>query len=239
MAGDWIKMRHDLHEDPSVIGIAEELGLDEFAVVGRLHKLWSWGDVQTINGNALSVTPAWLDRYVSAPGFAQALSHVDWLCITSEGITIPKFNRHISESAKQRALTAKRAAKHRNAKRNDTGVTKSAPREEKRREENTTCSPPLPPELDTPELQTLWADYLAHRAAMPPRDRLTERAAGYALKRLAEMGPERAKAALLTTLEHGWKGIREPDNRTNHRTNQAQGRDNTGSRPGDPGRGRL
>lgn len=34
MAGDWIKMRVDLRDDPDVIGIAAATGLDEDTVVG-------------------------------------------------------------------------------------------------------------------------------------------------------------------------------------------------------------
>lgn len=135
MAGDWIKMRTALLADPAVIGIAAALDMDEFAVVGRLHALWSWADQHTTDGNAVSVTEKWIDRYVSATGFAQALVTVGWLELTERGAQIPNFEAHNGESGKRRALTAKRAAKHRTVKSNATSVTKSAPREEKRREE--------------------------------------------------------------------------------------------------------
>lgn len=139
MAGDWIKMRVDLTDDPAVIGIAAATGLDEFSVVGRLHRLWSWADQQTTDGNATGVTLAWLDRYVSAAGFAQAMVNFGWLRETATGLSLPNYERHSGETGKQRGLTAKRAAKHRgksNANSNASAVTKSAPTEEQNTEDS-------------------------------------------------------------------------------------------------------
>jgi hypothetical protein len=165
MAGDWIKLRHDLPEDPAVISIAAALGIEEDCVVGKLHRFWSWADRQTVDGNATSVTVAWLDRYVGVAGFAQALVEVGWLTTTSEGLRVPKFEKHISESAKRRALGARRAAKCRNG----PGVTKSAPREEKRREEKKEEPPKspfdeidFPDGTDTPKVRQAVADWLAY-----------------------------------------------------------------------------
>jgi len=134
MAGDWIKMRVDLRDDPAVIAIAAATDLDEDTVVGKLHKLWSWANRHTTDGNAAGVTLFWIDRYLSATGFSQAMVEAGWMLEMTQsggGIRFPAFDRHNSESAKRRALTAERVAKHRNA----GNVTKCAPREEKRREE--------------------------------------------------------------------------------------------------------
>lgn len=145
MAGDWIKMRTDLAEDPAVIGMAASLDLDEDTVVGKLHKFWSWLDRQSRDGHARGVTRAWLDRYVGRVGFADALVAVGWLLVDPEGITIPHHERHNGKTAKERALGGKRQAKSRAA--SVTGVTqsplqtsrterdKNVTREEKRREE--------------------------------------------------------------------------------------------------------
>lgn len=142
MAGDWIKMRTNLASEPEVIGIADATGLDEDSVVGKLHKLWSWADQHTTDGNALSVTEKWIDRYLVASGFAQAMVSVGWLTITSGGIQFPNFDRHNGQTGKRRALTKNRVQKARNA----PSVTEALPdkREEKRREDNsnTSSSPP-------------------------------------------------------------------------------------------------
>ncbi|WP_236225358.1 DnaT-like ssDNA-binding domain-containing protein [Pseudomonas pseudonitroreducens] len=113
MAGDWIKMRTALADDPAVIAMADRLGLDEFSVVGRLHHLWSWADSQSRDGHAVGVTVRWLNRYVQCDGFAEALAHVGWLTIDDQGIRFPNFDRHNGESAKARGLAKNRKEKQR------------------------------------------------------------------------------------------------------------------------------
>jgi len=147
MSGDWIKMRDDLTEDPAVVSIAASTDLDEFAVVGRLHALWAWADKHSVDGNAVSVTPQWIDRKVSCPGFAAAMIESQWLESDGKTVTFPRFDRHNGETAKKRAVTNKRVAEHREVKRSSnadvnangvTGVTQQALQKalpEKRREE--------------------------------------------------------------------------------------------------------
>lgn len=147
MAGDWIKMRVDLADDPAVIGIAARLGLDEFAVVGRLQALWSWADGQSRDGHAAGVTAAWVNRKVQCDGFAEAMASVSWLRIDETGITFPNFDNHNGETAKTRALGKNRKQKQRNGAHGHADVPEvgadlsrnqrdeSVTREEKRREE--------------------------------------------------------------------------------------------------------
>jgi hypothetical protein len=134
MAGDWIKMRCDLHEDPAVISMAAALDLDEDTVVGKLHRLWSWADRHTTDGNAVGVTETWVDRHVNRSGFAQAMSGAGWLTISAAGITFPNFDRHNLQSAKRRALGSLRVEKYRgrrnaegNAENNGASVTTTLP----------------------------------------------------------------------------------------------------------------
>lgn len=123
MSGDWIKMRDDLTEDPAVVSIGAAAGLDEFSVVGRLHALWAWADKHSIDGNAVSVTPSWIDRKVACVGFASAMIEARWLESDGKTVTFPRFDRHNGETAKKRAVTNKRVAEHRELKRfcNDEG----------------------------------------------------------------------------------------------------------------------
>lgn len=132
MADEWIKMRTDLASDPAVVMIAEKLGIEEDTVVGKLHRLWSWADKHTVSGTLKHVTLASLNRIVCAQNFCELLIVAKWLRCDDDGsICIPNFTRHNGKSAKKRALGARRASRRRNAH----SVTKSAPREEKRREE--------------------------------------------------------------------------------------------------------
>lgn len=79
MSGDCIKMRTDLSEDPAVIAMSMRLKIDEFGIVGRLHKLWSWADTHLSDGHAVGVSTAWIDQYVHCDGFSIALLSVGWL----------------------------------------------------------------------------------------------------------------------------------------------------------------
>jgi hypothetical protein len=153
MAGDWIKFEISTSEKPEVWAMAQALGIDADAVVGKLLRVWAWFDQQTPDGNAASVTSALpsryqgvtsgvtkalLDRRVSVTGFCDAMISVGWM-IESEGVvSLPNFDRHNGKTAKTRGLTAKRVASHK-AKSNAGSVTSSVsdalPREEKRREE--------------------------------------------------------------------------------------------------------
>lgn len=140
MAGDWIKMRIALAEDPAVIAMAARLGLDEFAIVGRLHHLWGWADVQSRDGHAPGVTNVWIDRYVRCDGFATQMQAVGWLVITESGIEFPRFDRHNGETAKTRASATDRKRKQRanvtasdgqmSRKERDQRVTREEVREE-------------------------------------------------------------------------------------------------------------
>jgi hypothetical protein len=130
MAGDWIKMRNDLADDPAVVLVAGILDISEDEIVGKLHRLWSWADKHTTDGTAPAITPKWVDRYVGAQGFAAALQRAGWLCFTEDGIEVPHFSRHNGESAKKRAdATVRKRLSRENRDAGETGVTRlSVPR---------------------------------------------------------------------------------------------------------------
>lgn len=138
MAGDWLKFEKSTPDKPEVFAIASALKLDPDAVVGKLIRVWSWFDTHTTDGNGRGVTSTLLDRISGVTGFVAAMESVGWVEITSDGVRLPNFDRHTGETAKGRALTAKRVANYKrraNAKSNDDTVTSALPREEKRREE--------------------------------------------------------------------------------------------------------
>lgn len=138
MAGEWLKFEKATPDKPEVFAAATALGIDPDAVVGKLIRVWSWFDTHTVDGNARSVTPALLDRVAGVAGFAIAMANVGWLVISDEGVTLPKFGRHTGETAKGRALSAKRSSAHReksNGESHAESVTEASPTEEKKREE--------------------------------------------------------------------------------------------------------
>ncbi len=142
MAGDWIKMRVDLRDDPSVFKLADRLGIDELHVVGCLYSFWAWCDKHAVDGHVDGATSRLIDKVSTVTGFADAMSEVGWLNVTESGIEIPHFERHNGESAKERGLKNARQARWRANK--DANVdassstqtsTNTPTREEKRRED--------------------------------------------------------------------------------------------------------
>lgn len=259
MAGDWLKVRHDLHDDPSVIQIAAALEMPEDEVVGKLVRFWTWVDRQCATekvtlaasrsrneSDARSVTVAWLDRYVGAPGFADAMFAAGWLVDTRGDIIIPNFDRHLSQGAKRRALAARRNAKLRHERDgvSVTNVTPGASRnelleKEKEKELQEGDKPPLPPKpraakkpatippvLDTSAFLAAWADYTQHRREK--RATMTATAEKAALKKLAGWGVARAVAALENSTASGYTGIIEPDRKTHGKPEPDPNRPYTG-----------
>jgi len=142
MAGNWIKFEKCTFDKPEVFAIAERLNIEPVAVVGRLLRIWSWFDEHTTDGNAVGVTISLLDWQAGVAGFAEAMMAVGWLIKEDGNISLSHFDRHNGETAKKRALTAKRAAAFKskskasaNAPTNATSVNSALPREDKRREE--------------------------------------------------------------------------------------------------------
>lgn len=140
MAFAWIKIEDTTPDKPEVWAMAEQLGIDADAVVGKLVRIWIWADHQTIDGNAHSVTKALLDRCAGVEGFADAMMEAGWLVATPAGVSFVNFDRHNGETAKKRAQTSRRVQRHRaqsgvcNARSVTSGVTKTLP--EKRREDS-------------------------------------------------------------------------------------------------------
>lgn len=128
MAGDWLKIELELPDKPEIFSIATRLNLDPDAVVGKLIRVWQWFDKHTTDGNAHGVTFQLLDRISGVSGFGEAMSFAKWIEQKGTVLTMPKFDRHTSESAKTRAQAQKRVAKHRNA----VCVTKLLPEKRER-----------------------------------------------------------------------------------------------------------
>jgi len=144
MAGDWIKMRGNLWDDPRVAAICDATEQSEAAVVGALYWLWATADQHTEDGCMPGLTLRQIDRKTGVQGFAAALVQIGWLADDPQGVVIRNFEEHNGASAKKRCQTAKRVASHRSDNADVTqqalqdepvDVTDALAREEKRREE--------------------------------------------------------------------------------------------------------
>lgn len=237
MAGDWLKIEHETPDKPEVLRIAALLGITLGDAFLGCFKAWRWCDAQSYERNAPGVTPALLDSVIGRDGFALAMQTVGWLTVTPEGILFPNAERHMTQTAKTRALNARRVRRHRSkgVTASVTDVTPEAlhlalPREDKRedkREEeippsplpggetkskpkrcrNDAPMPDIPPALDTPEFRTAWADWLTFRAERKPK--VTPCAAKEQFRRMAEWGPARAVAAIRNSIANSYQGIFE------------------------------
>lgn len=133
MAGDWIKMRADLHIHPKVVRIASALDADRLRVVGALHATWCLFDAHSVDGELEGYSSKTLNDMIGFEGFAQALIAVGWLEETASSLSMPRFAEHNGQSAKRRAQEADRKRNIRKA--SATDADKKRTREEKRRED--------------------------------------------------------------------------------------------------------
>lgn len=146
MAGEWIKVRTNLWDDPRIGQLCELTGQGEAAVIGGLYWLWATADEHSADGQLHGMTIRTIDRKTGVLGLGNALVTIGWLTDNDEGVTVARFDEHNGASAKTRAQTAKRVANHKsNAKvtqaalpKSDETVSGALPREDKRREEEPT-----------------------------------------------------------------------------------------------------
>jgi hypothetical protein len=234
MAGDWIKVQTCTPDKPEVHLIAEQLGIDPDAVTGKLIRIWCWADQQTIDGNAVSVTKTLLDRVACVTGFAQCLLKVGWLVETDSGFQFPNFDRHNGNSAKTRALSAKRTEKHRKTAPvcNAPSVTTALP--EKRREEKSISLYSLsenadvfiPEKLRTPEVESaaqLWWSHLRleHPDKLPEPNSPQLQAFWNDASR---MGPTVFIEAVNWSAKNHWATLNERPPQRNQGSNQKPGK---------------
>lgn len=183
MAGDWIKMRGNLWDDPRVARLCDLTDQGESAVIGGLYWLWATADQHSQDGTMPGLSLRQIDRKTGIQGFGQALCDIGWISESAEGIQIERFDEHNGASAKSRAQTAKRVANHKERTANDEvthtalaesheTVSTALPREEKRREEKeedkeqpVRAKRSPPPECPDDVEPQVWADWLALRKA--------------------------------------------------------------------------
>lgn len=151
MAGDWIKMRGNLWDDPRVASLVDATDTGEAQVVGGLYWLWATADQHTEDGAMPGLTLRQIDRKTGIPGFGAALASIGWIAETADGIELSNFTEHNGSSAKRRASDAQRKANFRSVSASDADKSRTTDgqytpdcgareREEKRREEDNTTN---------------------------------------------------------------------------------------------------
>lgn len=116
MAGEWIKVRTNLWDDPRIGQLCEITDQGEAAVIGGLYWLWATADEHSSDGLLSGMTTRTIDRKTGVPGLGAALVTIGWLTEEGNAIRVVRFEEHNGTSAKTRADTARRVANHRNKK---------------------------------------------------------------------------------------------------------------------------
>ncbi|EIW8605144.1 DNA replication domain protein [Klebsiella aerogenes] len=223
MAGDWIKMRADLHTHPKVVRMASALKADRLRIVGGLHSAWCLFDVHSVDGFLDGYSPETLDDLIGFPGFARAMMAVGWLEEDGESLVMPRFEAHNGQSAKRRAQDADRKRVKRNVvKMSVSEEDEMRTREEKRREDIKDIDPPNPPR-DRKQLKqypypeqlnaSAWDEWKRYRAEMRFKAYApTERSEGAAITELINLSGgnhERQMQIVKQSMAKGWKGLFE------------------------------
>ena len=200
MAGDWIKVELVTPDKPEVHQIAQILKATPNEVLGCLVRVWIWADQQSLNGHALGVTLSTLDGVSRRDGLGSAMLQVGWVIEKSGVLSLPNFDRHNGETAKKRALAAKRQQTHRSQKSNADSVTQALP--EKRREYIT----PIVPKPEWLPIET-WGEFVKMRKA--GKGKFTPHAEKLLLSELGRLVGEGqdAKAVLEQSIVNGWKSV--------------------------------
>lgn len=135
---NWFKFEHATLRKPEVYRIVELLQVHRHHAVGMLCEWFAWVDQNAVDGHAPYVTESSIDDIVGRVGFASALLEVGWLQVRSGSLVIPRFDRHLSQGSKTRALSGERQRKRRSdsvTKTSRSERDKRVTREEERREE--------------------------------------------------------------------------------------------------------
>jgi hypothetical protein len=224
MAGDWIKMRGNLWDDPRVASICDATDQTEATVIGGLYWLWATADQHTESGVMLGLSLRQIDRKTGIQGFGQALCDVGWLADHPEGVRITRFEEHNGTSAKKRCQTAKRVAEFRSGNADvtkhalptdDDGVMDALAREREREEIKERTLPParkraVVAEVSVEDLtaagfdEATAADFIAHKKRL--KAPLTPRAWDDHVRESAKAGLSPLQAAE-KVMAKGWKGF--------------------------------
>lgn len=124
MAGDWIKSYRASLIGSRSLRMGRSLSLHPACAHGLALAVWHWAETQTVDGFVQGIQPEDIDQAIGFPGLAQSMVDVGWLVFSDEGVTLPEWEKHNGDGAKQRLLNSRRqqAYRARNADR-DGDVT--------------------------------------------------------------------------------------------------------------------
>lgn len=111
---DWLKVNHTLLRSPKLRALRRELGCKKHAALGLAINWLIFVDEQTTDGNThLCVDD--VDDELGVEGAVHALLAIGWAEIDDDGnVCAVDFGKHCGETAKKRAINARRVSKCKN-----------------------------------------------------------------------------------------------------------------------------
>jgi len=108
----WIKVDENLHEKREVLQMARMLKTRPEHVAGYCIRFWGWVSRQSEDGIIRGVDLDVAESVLGLPHFLGMMRTVGWLEYIEDtsgtAIIIPNFDRHLSNSAKNRAIAAEK-----------------------------------------------------------------------------------------------------------------------------------
>ncbi len=124
----WIKVDVDTPQKPAIVRLARDCGCTRGDAFLAFFRLYSWLDEQTADG-CLYADPEEVDAVARLQGTAASLAASGWLTFTPDGrLAVTNWQEHNGQSAKRRALEAKRQNECRERKRKNGLPTRPLPR---------------------------------------------------------------------------------------------------------------
>lgn len=214
MAGDWIKVEKVTPRKLEILAIAAKLGIHADHAFGLCFRFWSWCDDNFAETNAPSVSKALVSALVERSDFVDAMVSVGWLIDSGETVVISNFDRHLSQTAKQRALTSRRVAKHESKNTNAKLTLRALAKEEKRREESNkktkqkkTPDPAqiiFPEELRGTRFPQVWTNWVKYKQER--KESIADVTQQQAFSKAIRVGGNVAADALEESMTNGHQG---------------------------------
>ena len=109
----WIRIETSLPRSPKMHRLARLLQIDRMQAIGLALTWLAWLDEQTVDGCS-GLTPEELDGMLGVPGASDALQRIGWCEVDDAGeVRAVDWEQYNGESAKKRALTARRVERSR------------------------------------------------------------------------------------------------------------------------------
>lgn len=125
--GEWIKVEKTTPRKPEVMRLAALLGVSPDHAFGLCFRFWCWVDSNLTNCRLENATTEIIDQIIGCENLGKYLEKIGWIEVENDAIVVTNFERHLSKSAKRRAISQKSAVDKRLTKCRLKKSTKSRP----------------------------------------------------------------------------------------------------------------